>query len=64
MVSSKDASFLPDQLSRVIEKEVRADVAKLVAVLSRSDRDRFASLLTRVVTAAASDQLSSARPLD
>jgi DNA-binding MarR family transcriptional regulator len=51
------------QLSRVIEKQVRADVAKLVAVLSRSDRDRFASVLTHIVTTAI-DQVSAARPLD
>ena len=57
-------SPLGRQLLRVIEQEVRADVAKLVAILSRSDLDRLASVLTDIVTAAAIDQVSSARPPD
>jgi DNA-binding MarR family transcriptional regulator len=39
------------KLSRIVEDEVNADVAKLVAVLSRSDRDQLASALSRVVMA-------------
>jgi DNA-binding MarR family transcriptional regulator len=42
------------KLSRVIEEEVNAEVEKLVAVLSRSDRDRLASAVSQVVTAAGS----------
>lgn len=39
------------ELSRVIEKEVNAEIEKLVAVLSRSERDRLASVVSQVVTA-------------
>lgn len=42
------------ELLRVIEKEVNAEIEKLVAVLSRSERDRLASVVSQVVTAAGS----------
>ena len=40
------------KLSRVIEQEVNVEVEQLVTVLSRSERDRFASVVSQVVTAA------------
>ena len=40
------------KLSRVIEDEVNAEVVKLVGVLSRSDRERLADLVGRVVAGA------------
>jgi DNA-binding MarR family transcriptional regulator len=40
------------KLSRVIEEEVSVEVEKLVAVLSRSERDRLASVVSHVVTLA------------
>ena len=43
------------RLSRVVEEEVNAEVAKLVAVVPRSDRVRLASIVRRVVAAADGD---------
>lgn len=43
------------ELSRIIEDEVNDDVAKLVAVLSKSERDQLARVLSQVVTAADSE---------
>ena len=43
------------RLLRVIEEEVNAEIEKLVAVLSRSGRDRLASVVSQVVTAAESE---------
>ena len=37
------------KLSRVLEEKVNAEIAKLVGVLSRSDRDRLAKLVGQVV---------------
>jgi MarR family transcriptional regulator, lower aerobic nicotinate degradation pathway regulator len=42
------------RLSRVVEQQVSTAVAKLVAGLSRSDRDHLVSVVSRVVTAAES----------
>jgi DNA-binding MarR family transcriptional regulator len=44
------------KLSRIVEDEVHADVAKLIAVLSRSDRDQLTRALSQVVTAADSNR--------
>jgi DNA-binding MarR family transcriptional regulator len=49
--------------SRVIEEEVNAEVGKLVAVLSRSERDRLASVVSHVVTAAGSEVRVRMAPL-
>jgi MarR family transcriptional regulator, lower aerobic nicotinate degradation pathway regulator len=48
------------RLSRLIEEEVTAEIAARVAVLSRSDREQLASLVSRVVTAA--DREDGRRP--
>lgn len=40
------------RLSRVLEAEVSAEIVKLVGGLSRSDRDRLASLVGRIVSGA------------
>jgi DNA-binding MarR family transcriptional regulator len=40
------------KLSRVVEKEVNAEVMKRALVLSKSDRDRLASLVGQVVAGA------------
>ena len=44
------------KLSRIIEDAVNADVATLMAVLSRTDRDRLASMVSRIVAAVGSDE--------
>jgi MarR family transcriptional regulator, lower aerobic nicotinate degradation pathway regulator len=52
------------KLSRLVEEEVTAEVVRLVAVLSRSDRARLASVASRVATAArieAADRLQARR---
>jgi len=41
------------KLSRIVEDQVTAEVTKLVGTLTRADRDRLASLLSRVVAGAA-----------
>ena len=38
------------RLSRVIDEEVNAEIEKLVAVLSTSERDRLASVVSQVLT--------------
>jgi MarR family transcriptional regulator, lower aerobic nicotinate degradation pathway regulator len=43
------------KFSRIVEDQVNADVATLVAVLSKSDRDQLARALSQVVTAAGGD---------
>ena len=38
------------RLSRVVEEEVNAEIEKLVAVLSASERDRLASVVSQVLS--------------